>query len=60
MLINLSFWRFILHLQMAKSGLWGHGHDIHFFHIGSFTNGSDRGLKVIILPISLMVGIVRS
>lgn len=58
-MINLSFWRFVIHLNFAKSLLWTKNGDTYIFHIGLFSNGVDTGLKVILLPINLKVGFVR-
>lgn len=58
MKINLSFWRFVIILNFAKSLLWSKNDDTYLLHIGTFTNGKDTGLKIIILPISLMIGII--
>lgn len=57
MKVDLSFWKFVIILSFAKSGLWGKDDDTYFFHIGTFTNGRSTAIKIIILPISLMMGI---
>ena len=59
MSINLSFWRFAIILSFAKSLLWGKNGGTYYFHIGTFTNGTDTALSIIILPISLSIGFIR-
>ena len=56
MKFNLSFWRFVIIIGFAKSLLWGKSGDTYFFHIGTFTNGKDTAIKIVILPISVMLG----
>lgn len=58
MKIDLSFWRFVIILQIAKSGIWYKGEDTYILHVGTFTNGVDTGVKIIFLPFSLMIGVV--
>lgn len=48
--------RLVFNLGIAKSGLWCNDKDTHWFHIGTFTDGKQTALKVIVLPFSLMVG----
>lgn len=54
--LNLSFWRVVIILRFAKSLLWGKGIDTYYLHIGSFTNGKDTAVRIIVLPFSLMIG----
>ncbi len=56
-MLDLSFWRFIILLHVAKSGLWEKDGDIYFFHVGTFTNGVDKALNIIVLPFSLKIGL---
>lgn len=56
MSIDLSFWRFVIILSFAKSLLWGKGEDTYLFHVGTFNKGKNTAIKIIILPISLMIG----
>ncbi len=56
MKVDLSFWRFVIHLDFAKTGLWSKNDDVYFLHIGTFTNGIDTGLSIIVLPVSLKIG----
>ena len=58
MRLDLSFWRFVIILNFAKSLLWSTGEDTYYFHVGSFTNGKNTAVKIVILPISLRVGYV--
>jgi hypothetical protein len=58
-MIDLSFWRFVIQLNFAKSLLWGKGEDTYLFHIGTFSRGSDTAIKIVILPISIMIGFVK-
>lgn len=55
---NLDFWRFVITVAIAKNGIWDTGHEKYYFHIGSFTNGTYTGYKLIILPLSISVGFV--
>ena len=54
--LDLSFWRFVIILRFAKSLLWSKGDDTYYMHIGSFTDGKNTAIKIVILPISLMFG----
>ena len=56
MKLDLSFWRFVIIFRFAKSLLWSKGEDTYYLHIGSFTDGKNTAVKIVILPISLMVG----
>ena len=56
MKIDLSFWRFVIIISFAKSLLWGKGEDTYLLHIGTFTNGKNTAVKIVILPLSIMVG----
>jgi len=56
MRLDLSFWRLVIILHFAKSLLWGKGEDTYYFHVGSFTDGKNTAVKIVILPILLMVG----
>lgn len=56
--IDLSFWRFVIIVHLAKSGLWGKDEDTYLFHIGTFKSEGNTALKVIVLPVCLMVGFV--
>ena len=58
MQLDLSFWRLLIILHFAKSLLWSKGEDTYFLHVGSFTNGKNTAVKIVILPISLMIGYV--
>ena len=57
--INLSFWRFVIHLDITKSGLWTKGNNTFWFHMGTFTNGKDNALSLIILPLSFKIGFAK-
>ncbi len=54
--IDLSFWRFVIIINLAKSLLWGKGGDTHFVLIGTFSNGINTGFRVIILPVRVSFG----
>jgi len=56
MKINLSFWRFVIILNFAKSLLWSKGEDTYLLHVGTFTNGKNTAIKIVILPMGLMLG----
>ena len=56
MKLDLSFWRFVIQLNFAKSLLWSKGEDTYYLHVGSFTNGKNTAIKIVILPILLMIG----
>ncbi len=56
MKIDLSFWRFVIILSFAKSLLWGKGKDTYLLHVGTFTNGKNTALKIVILPLCIMIG----
>lgn len=56
MKIDLSFWRVVIILSIAKSGLWQKADDVYWFHIGTFNRDENTAMKIIILPISLMIG----
>ena len=56
MRLDLSFWRLVIILHFAKSLLWSKGEDTYYFHVGSFTNGKNTAVKIVILPITLMIG----
>jgi len=56
MKLDLSFWRFVIIVQFAKSLLWSKGEDTYYLHVGSFTSGKNTAVQIVILPISLMVG----
>ena len=59
MKLDLSFWRFVIILSFAKSWLWAKDEDTYLFHIGTFSFDNNTALKVIILPVSLMVGFAK-
>ena len=59
MKIDLSFWRFVIVLNFAKSLLWSKGDDTYLFHIGTFKSGEDTAVNIVILPMSLMMGYAR-
>ncbi len=56
MKINFNVWRFVVTIAFAKSMLWGKGDDTYFIHVGTFTDGKNSALKVVILPLSIMIG----
>jgi len=55
MKIDLSFWRLVIILSFAKSLLWGKGDETYLLHFGTFTDGKNKAIKIVILPISIMV-----
>jgi len=59
MKIDLSFWRFVIVIGVAKSFLWCKGEDTYLFHIGTFSRNNDTALKIIVLSVSFMIGFVR-
>ena len=59
MKFDLSFWRFVIIISFAKSFLWGKGNDTYYLHLGTFTDGDNTALKLIILPMSIMIGLVK-
>lgn len=59
MKLDLSFWRFVIIISFAKSLLWGKGDDTYFFHFGTFSDGENTALKLVILPLSIMVAITN-
>lgn len=59
MKIDLSFWRFVIILAFAKSGLWGKANTTYFLHIGTFHNDKNSALSIILLPISLSIGFIK-
>lgn len=59
MKFDLSFWRFVIILHFAKSWLWGSGRETYLFHVGTFTDGKQTALKVVVLPVCLLIGFVR-
>jgi hypothetical protein len=56
MKLDLSFWRFVIFINFAKSLLWSKGEDTYLFHIGTFTNGKNTAFKLVVLSISIMIG----
>ena len=54
-----SIWRFVISLAFAKSLTWGKGEDTYLFHVGTFTDGKQSALKIVILPVSIMIGYAR-
>lgn len=59
MKIDLSFWRFVIILSFAKSLLWSKDEDTYLFHIGTISRDGNTALKIILLPISLMIGLAK-
>ena len=59
MKFDLSFWRFVIIISFAKSFLWGKGNDTYYLHLGTFTDGDNTALKLIILPMSIMIGLIK-
>lgn len=59
MKFDLSFWRFVVIISFAKSFLWGKGKDTYYLHLGTFTDGDNTALKLIILPMSIMIGLAK-
>lgn len=53
---SFSIGRLVISIGLAKSGLWGKGEDTYLLHIGTFSRDNHTALKIIILPLSLMVG----
>lgn len=58
-MIDMSFWRFVIILNFAKSLVWCKDDDVFLFHIGTFANGKDTAIKIIILPMLLCIGFVK-
>lgn len=57
--LDLSFWRFVIVLQVAKTGLWKKESDVFLVHIGTFSNERDTAFRAVLFPLSLMVGFIR-
>ena len=60
MKFDFVLWRLYFCFAIAKTGLWAKADDLYLFHVGTFTNGKNTALKVIILPFSLMVGVIKN
>lgn len=56
MKIDLSFWRVVFFIHLAKSLLWHTDGNLFFFHLGTITDGKNTALNLIILPLSIKVG----
>lgn len=59
MKIDLSFWRFVIVLQISKDLTWGKYEDTYLFHVGTFTDGENTALKVVLLPFLFMFGFAK-
>jgi len=59
MKLDLSFLRFVIIVQLAKSWLWGKGDETYLFHIGTFSDGDNTALKVVVLPVSICFGFIK-
>tara|TARA_B110000902_G_C14179747_1_gene540083 strand:- start:434 stop:625 length:192 start_codon:yes stop_codon:yes gene_type:complete len=59
MKVDLSFWRFVVIVAFATSLLWGKDEDTYWFHIGTFTDGENTAVKVLLLPFSLCLGFIK-
>lgn len=57
--MDLSFWRFVIIIKFSKSLLWGKHEDTYFFHIGTFTDGKNIALKIVILAIAINIGFMK-
>ena len=58
--LDLSFWRFIVIVAIAKSLLWGKGDETYLLHIGAFTDGKNTAIKVVFLPFAISVGFITN
>ena len=56
MRIDLSFWRVVLFLNVAKSGTWGKDGDTWLLHVGTFSKEGQTALQVVVLPFSVQLG----
>jgi len=60
MKFDLSFWRFVIFISIAKSGMWKKGDTSYWLHIGTFTNGKSTAFQFILLPISIKIGLIEA
>lgn len=59
MKFNLSFWRFVIILKIAKTGTWAVNDNISLVHIGTITNGRNTAIRLIFIPILLDIGWIK-
>lgn len=55
--LDLSFWRVVIIITFAKTWLWAKHNNLYLFHIGTFTDGVNTALSIVILPLSIKIGI---
>jgi hypothetical protein len=57
--VDLSFWRFVIFINFAKTWIWSDDYDdtryTHIFTV-RFVTKKHTGLQIIILPFWLMIG----
>ena len=58
MKLDLSFWRFVVFVSLSKSFLWGKGNETYLLHIGTITDGENSAIKIVVLPLSIMIGFI--
>ncbi|WP_269519499.1 hypothetical protein [Alteromonas sp. BMJM2] len=58
MKVDLSFWRFVIFFNIAKTGLWRKGSDVFILHLGSFSNESNTAIRIVVFPFSLIIGFI--
>jgi hypothetical protein len=57
--LDLSFWRFLIVIQISKSFTWGKYDDTYLLHVGTFTDGKNTAVKVVVLPVLIMAGWIK-
>lgn len=58
MKVDLSFWRFVIIIFLSKSLTWGKEGETYLIHVATISNGKDKALSIILLPILIHIGFI--
>jgi len=59
MKLNIGFCTVFISIKVSRSWLWAKGEDTYFLHLGLFSKEGRTAYKLIILPLSIMIGVVK-
>lgn len=56
MVFDLSFWRIVLFVSIARSGTWGKNGDTWLVHVGTFSRDGDTAVQIVLVFLSVQIG----
>lgn len=59
MTLDLSFWRVVLLVSIAKSGTWGKRNETWLLHVGTFSDGANTAVSIVIWFLSIQLGVIN-